>query len=101
MPDLPPINRTSHFSKKSINPENDGHENEQIQRRADHWVSEASRGRQANRGIGRTHGFSDASYYKWRSKFGGMDVGEARRLRELDLENAKLKRLLAEAGPIC
>ncbi len=46
--------------------------------------------------IGRKHGFSDASFYKWRSKYGGMDASEAKRLRELELENGKLKRLLAE-----
>jgi putative transposase len=45
----------------------------------------------------RKHGFSDASFYKWRSKYGGMSVPEARRLKELEGENAKLKRLLAEA----
>lgn len=45
----------------------------------------------------RKHGFSDASFYKWRAKFGGMDVSEARRLRELEGENNKLKKLLAEA----
>lgn len=45
----------------------------------------------------RKHGFSDASFYKWRPKFGGMDVSEARRLKELESENGKLKRLLAEA----
>lgn len=45
----------------------------------------------------RKHGFSDASFYKWRAKFGGMDVSEAKRLRELEGENAKLKKLLAEA----
>ena len=47
--------------------------------------------------LGRKHGFSDASFYKWRDKFGGMDVSEARRLRELEGENSKLKKLLAEA----
>jgi putative transposase len=45
----------------------------------------------------RKHGFSDASFYKWRAKFGGMNVCEARRLKELEGENGKLKRLLAEA----
>ena len=45
----------------------------------------------------RKGGFSDATFYKWRSKFGGMDVSDARRLRELEGENAKLKKLLAEA----
>jgi putative transposase len=45
----------------------------------------------------RRHGFSDASFYTWRSKFGGMDVSEAKRLKALEAENAKLKKLLAES----
>lgn len=45
----------------------------------------------------RKHGFSDASYYTWRAKYGGMNVSEAKRLRELEAENAKLKKLLAES----
>ncbi len=45
----------------------------------------------------RRHGFSEASYYLWRNKFGGMTVSEAKRLRELEAENARLKRMLAEA----
>ena len=47
--------------------------------------------------IGRKHGFSDASFYKWRSKYGGMDASEAKRLLELELGNGKLKRQLADA----
>ena len=45
----------------------------------------------------RKHGMSDASFYKWRSKYGGMDVSDAKKLRQLEAENAKLKRLLADA----
>ena len=45
----------------------------------------------------RRHGFSEASYYLWRSKFGGMNVSDAKRLKELETENARLKRLLAES----
>ena len=45
----------------------------------------------------RKGGFSDATFYKWRSKFGGIDVSDAKRLKELEGENAKLKRLLADA----
>lgn len=45
----------------------------------------------------RKHGFSDAAFYGWRAKFGGMQANEAKRLRELEAENAKLKKLLAEA----
>ena len=44
----------------------------------------------------RRHGFSEASYYLWRFKFGGMNVSDAKRLKELEAENARLKRLLAE-----
>ncbi|SKA22503.1 putative transposase [Consotaella salsifontis] len=45
----------------------------------------------------RKHGVSDASIYKWKAKFGGMEVSEAKRLRSLEDENAKLKRMLADA----
>ncbi len=45
----------------------------------------------------RRHSFSEASYYLWRSKFGGMTVSDAKRLKELETENARLKRLLADA----
>jgi putative transposase len=44
----------------------------------------------------RRHGISSATLYAWREKFGGMEVSDARRLRELERENAKLKRLLAD-----
>ena len=58
--------------------------------------------REAEKGIAlkdlcRKHGFSEASFYLWRSKYGGMDVSDARRLKTLEAENAKLKKLLAEA----
>lgn len=45
----------------------------------------------------RQHGFSEASYYLWRSKFGGMTVPDAKRLKELEVENNRLKKLLAES----
>ena len=44
----------------------------------------------------RQHGMSDATFYKWRSKYGGMDVSEAKRLRGLEEENKRLKRLVAD-----
>ncbi len=44
----------------------------------------------------RKRGFSEASYHLWRSKFGGMDVSDAKKLKALEAENAKLKKLLAE-----
>ena len=54
------------------------------------------------RGLGtaevcRKHGVSSATFYKWKAKFGGLDVLDARRLKTLESENAKLKRLLADA----
>ncbi len=47
--------------------------------------------------ICRKHGISSATFYAWKAKFGGMDVSEAKRLKALEDENAKLKRLLADA----
>ena len=44
----------------------------------------------------RKHGISDATFYKWRSKYGGMEVSDAKRLKALEEENRKLKKLLAE-----
>lgn len=58
--------------------------------------------REAERGVAlkdlcRRHGFSEASYYLWRSKYGGMDVSDAKRLKVLESENGRLKKLLAES----
>lgn len=58
--------------------------------------------RDADAGMGvkelcRRHGFSEASYYLWRSKYGGMTVSDAKRLKTLEVENTRLKKLLADA----
>jgi putative transposase len=45
----------------------------------------------------RKHGMSDASFYKWKARYGGLEVSEARRLKSLEDENTRLKRLLADA----
>src|SRR6266699_1115678 len=45
----------------------------------------------------RRHGISSATFYKWKAKYGGLDVSEAKRLRALEAENARLKKLLADA----
>lgn len=45
----------------------------------------------------RRHGFSEASFYAWRSKYGGMEISDAKRLKALETENARLKKLLAES----
>ena len=47
--------------------------------------------------LARKHGVSEATLYNWKAKYGGLEVSEAKRLRQLEEENAKLKRLLAEA----
>jgi putative transposase len=47
--------------------------------------------------LARKHGISEATFYNWKSKYGGLEVSEAKRLRALEDENAKLKRLLADA----
>jgi len=47
--------------------------------------------------LARQHGVSQGSIYRWKSKYGGMEVSEAKRLRELETENSRLKRLLADA----
>lgn len=44
----------------------------------------------------RKHGISDATYYKWKSKYGGMEASDLQRVRELEAENAKLKRMYAD-----
>ena len=51
----------------------------------------------ATKELCRKHGISEPTYYNWKAKYAGMTVSEARRLRELEAENAKLKKLLAEA----
>lgn len=47
--------------------------------------------------LSRKYGIAEATFYNWKAKFGGMTVSEAQRLKELESENAKLKRLLADA----
>lgn len=46
----------------------------------------------------RKYGISDATYYKWKSKYGGLEVSDVRRMRELEAENAKLKRMYADVS---
>ena len=58
--------------------------------------------READKGVAvkelcRKHGFSEASYYLWRSKFGGMDVSDAKRLKALEADTGRLNKLLAES----
>jgi putative transposase len=93
--DLPPPSRASLKLVKSVNqPENGGYEEEQ---KIIGFLRQAEAGMPIKE-LCRNGGFSDATFYKWRAKFGGMQISEAQRLRELESENAKLKRRrLAEA----
>jgi putative transposase len=59
-------------------------------------LRQAERGNQSVRAICEEHNIADATFYRWRKRFGSMDAGEAARTRELEKENARLKRLLAE-----
>jgi len=59
-------------------------------------LREAESGEQTIVAVCRTHGVHETTFYKWRRRFGGMEVSDAKRLRELESENARLKRLLAD-----
>ena len=59
-------------------------------------LREAEKSQQTISAVCRAHSISENTFYKWRQKYGGIEVSEARRLRELERENARLKRLLAE-----
>jgi putative transposase len=59
-------------------------------------LQQAERGEQSISLLCRAHGMTETTFYRWRQKFGGMTVSDAQRVRELERENARLKRLLAE-----
>jgi len=59
-------------------------------------LKEAEEGNRAISEVCRSHNISEATFYKWRTKYSGMEVREAKRLKELEKENADLKKLLAE-----
>ncbi|MET3551224.1 transposase/transposase-like protein [Burkholderia sp. 567] len=83
--------RTRSFSEKKANMKKRFTEGQNIG-----FLKEAEAGMPVKE-LCRKHSFSDASLYAWRAKFGGMKVSEARRLKDLETENARLKKLLAEA----
>ena len=56
---------------------------------------------EAANGLCRKHGISDATFYTWRTKYGGMEVSDARRLKALEDENRKLKKLAGRVGARC
>jgi hypothetical protein len=69
------------------------HEAQKAYRRADHRHSEGARGWIKTAELCRKHGISEASFYNWKAKSGGLELSEAKRLRGLERENGKLKKL--------
>ena len=92
----PPKNSATGNLVKSVFEKENGLE-EAVFRRADHrFLQQAEAGIPVEE-LCRQHGFCGGSFYNWRAKFGGMSVPGAKRLKYLEAENAKLKRLLAES----
>lgn len=59
-------------------------------------LREAEKGEKAIGEVCREQGIAEATFYRWRNKYGGMEVSEARRLREMERENARMKRIIAD-----
>ena len=72
-------------------------EGQPVQRRTDHRSTARKRGGGEDREVCRRHGISSATFYKWKAKYGGLKLSEAKRLKGLEDENRRLKKLLAEA----
>ena len=68
-----------------------------IYRRTDHWRSQGARSGEPVAEICRRHGIGQSTLYKWKAKYGGMEVNDARKLKALEDENTRLKRLLADS----
>ena len=77
-------------------PLGDGHEGKSVHGRADHRVLREQEAGAKTADVCRKHGISSATFYKWKAKYGGLEVSDAKRLKALEDENAKLKKLLAE-----
>jgi len=72
------------------------YEKEQIQRGTDHWDTPEAEGDTSVKVVCARHNISEPTFYKWRGRYGGVEVNEARRLRSLEEENSRLKRLVAD-----
>ena len=73
------------------------HEAQKAYRRADHRILKEHEAGIKTAELCRKHGISEASFYNWKAKYGGLELSEAKRLRGLESENGKLKKLLADA----
>jgi putative transposase len=76
--------------------EENHHEGHATQRRADHCDLKQGEAGLATAELCRQHGITEQTYYRWKAKYGGMDSGEAKRLKQLEDENRKLKHVVAE-----
>ena len=95
--DLLPIGRASRRLVESVSRGRNGHEEERFtDEQIVGFLKQAEAGLPVKE-LCRKGGFSDATFYKWRARFGGMEASDARMLREVQAENSKLKKLLAEA----
>ena len=72
-------------------------EEEQVQRSPDDRGAEGTGGRGGDGDVCRRHGISQQTFYRWKSKYGGMEISDAQKLKALEDENRRLKRLLAES----
>ena len=93
----PPPRVPTIFLKDPSILENDGHEKEQKHRRTNHRIFAPRRSGYTTNDSCRKHGSNDAPFYKWRRKYRGVNVSEAKQLKELESDDGKLKKLLAEA----
>ena len=73
------------------------HEGEAIHRGANHRGAEGGGGDAKTKDLCRKYGISEPTFYNWKAKYGGMTVSDVRRLKELESENSRLKKLLAES----
>src|SRR5881394_3402680 len=71
-------------------------EAEQVHRRADSGDRQGRRGGRKVADVCRTHGITDQTYYRWKAKYGGMELSEMQRLKQLEDENRRLKQIVAE-----
>ena len=72
-------------------------EAQQVHGRADYRILKEHQPGLSAADLCRKHGISDATFYNWRSKYGGIEVSDAKKLKSLEAKNAKLKKLLAES----
>ena len=88
-----PFTRRASSGRKCLK---QAYEGESIHGGTDHRDTEEVRSRDEDGEVCREQGISEATFYKWKAKYGGLEVSEARRLKRLEEENAKLKRIVAD-----